>query len=184
MAGRGGGQGSCSEGVEEWARARARRGNKRGRALARRPSHLLDAARQHVTHTLDLVGAGDGQAHWRVGLALGHLHKVVQRLQQRLDVDLGLVGSLDVHTLPPAWQTSLVGREEAGGFRGGGFGCASAGQGPVPNPWVQALGRLLASLAGSSARAHQVILSDFLIRLSPIQPEMGRMGTDFSTKSA
>lgn len=42
-------------------------------------------------------------------------------------------------------------------------------------------------LAPSTARAsqpdHQVMLVDFLIRLSPIQPEMGRMGTLFSTKS-
>ena len=30
---------------------------------------------------------------------------------------------------------------------------------------------------------HQPIFSVFLIRLSPIQPEMGRMGTHFSTKS-
>ncbi len=38
-------------------------------------------------------------------------------------------------------------------------------------------------MAITSAPFHQVIFSDFLIRLSPIQPEMGMMGTDFSTKS-
>ena len=34
---------------------------------------LLHAARQHITHTLDLVDTGDGQAQRGVGLALGHL---------------------------------------------------------------------------------------------------------------
>ena len=35
----------------------------------------------------------------------------------------------------------------------------------------------------TSTPSHQAIFSDFLIRLSPIQPEMGMTGTDFSMKS-
>lgn len=43
---------------------------------------LLHAARQHITHTLDLVDAGDGQAQGGVQLALGHL-RGRERRQQR-----------------------------------------------------------------------------------------------------
>ena len=41
----------------------------------------------------------------------------------------------------------------------------------------------LPSTASTSQPDHQVMLVDFLIRLSPIQPEMGSTGTLFSTKS-
>lgn len=54
---------------------------------------LLDAAGQHIADTLDLVGAGDGQAQGRVGLALGHDREVVQRVQQGVHLD-GVVGQV------------------------------------------------------------------------------------------
>lgn len=47
---------------------------------------LLHTAGQHITHTLDLVGTGDGQTQGGVGLALGHVGHVVQGVQQGVDL--------------------------------------------------------------------------------------------------
>lgn len=54
---------------------------------------------------------------------------------------------------------------------------------PLPSPPPPSPGTPH-SRASTSTPVHQVIFSDFLIRLSPIQPEMGMMGTLFCTKES
>lgn len=68
---------------------------------------LLDAASQHITNTLDLVGAGDGETHGGVGLALGHGDEVVQGVEEGVDV-AGVALLVDhVHAVPPAHVSGL-----------------------------------------------------------------------------
>ena len=101
-----------------------------------------------------------------------HLDIVVQGIQQGVDVVGGAVGSDGVHTCGA----------------GGGWWGVSERVGELARGQhnaVQHAARLHHQPASPQQRSpfHQPMFSVFLIRLSPIQPEMGRMGTDFSTKS-
>mmetsp|Transcript_32894 Transcript_32894/g.73903 ORF Transcript_32894/g.73903 Transcript_32894/m.73903 type:complete len:320 (-) Transcript_32894:22-981(-) len=63
---------------------------------------LLDTSSQHVTNTLDLVDARDGAAHGGIDVTLGRAGKVVEAVEEGLDLHLvrsSLDGNLD--SVPP-----------------------------------------------------------------------------------
>mmetsp|Transcript_2663 Transcript_2663/g.8904 ORF Transcript_2663/g.8904 Transcript_2663/m.8904 type:complete len:295 (+) Transcript_2663:210-1094(+) len=69
---------------------------------------LLDAARQHIADTLDLVDAGDGHAHRRGFVAAGRSAHVVEAVVQGVDVQLLLVGQEDVLSRVPVHVGRLL----------------------------------------------------------------------------
>jgi hypothetical protein len=62
---------------------------------------LLDSAGQDITDTLDLVDTRDGHSHVGVSVSLGDDAKVVEGVQQSVDVDGLSSQGLAVLTLPP-----------------------------------------------------------------------------------
>mmetsp|Transcript_76454 Transcript_76454/g.120632 ORF Transcript_76454/g.120632 Transcript_76454/m.120632 type:complete len:492 (-) Transcript_76454:62-1537(-) len=75
--------------------------------LTRLHHALLDTSGKHITHTLDLVDAGDWHAHGGAHRTLRHTAHLVQHIVHGVNVD-GLAANLNILTLPPAHVLRLL----------------------------------------------------------------------------
>ena len=122
-------------------------------------------------HTLDLVDAGNGHAHGGVGGTRGHAGHLLQAVVQGDDGHLVTLDVGDLGTVPPGHlqrqtQTSTARHSPL------------TQQQPPTTTY-----NLQHTLAHTSSLSTQRTFSDFLNRLSPIQPEMGMQGVELATKS-
>mmetsp|Transcript_7898 Transcript_7898/g.21071 ORF Transcript_7898/g.21071 Transcript_7898/m.21071 type:complete len:416 (+) Transcript_7898:1508-2755(+) len=107
---------------------------------------LLHAASQHITHTLDLVGARDGQTHGSISLALGHHSHVVQSMQQGVHMD-GLTSQvLHVLALPPGHLLGLLDQVVTHPAGDGDDGHALLDEGSLPAHLGQGVVHLIGNL--------------------------------------